>query len=61
MKVIVEQAHMDHLKVAAHDENAKAILDALHAWVDSLEHASDLNKEAVDYMKAHHTWWDPTV
>ncbi len=61
MKVIVEQAHMDHIKVAAHDENLKAILDALHAGVDSLEHASELNKEAIDYMKAHHVYWDPTV
>ena len=31
MQVIVEQAHMAHLKVSAHDENAKTILDALHA------------------------------
>jgi imidazolonepropionase-like amidohydrolase len=61
MKVIVEQAHMANLKVSAHDENTKAILDALHAGVDSIEHASQLNQEAVDYMKAHHVWWDPTV
>jgi imidazolonepropionase-like amidohydrolase len=61
MKVIVEQAHMAHLKVAAHDENTQTILDALHAGVDSIEHASELNQEAVDYMKLHHVWWDPTV
>jgi len=61
MAVIVEQAHMAHLKVSAHDENLKAILDALHAGVDSIEHASELNAEAVDFMKAHHVWWDPTV
>ena len=61
MQVIVEQAHMAHLKVAAHDENLKSILDALHAGIDSLEHASDLDQEAVDYMKLHHVWWDPTV
>jgi imidazolonepropionase-like amidohydrolase len=61
MKVIVEQAHMAHLKVSAHDENAQTILDALHAGVDSIEHASELNQESVDYMKLHHVWWDPTV
>jgi imidazolonepropionase-like amidohydrolase len=61
MAVIVEQAHMAHLKVSAHDENTKTILDALHAGVDSIEHASELNQEAVDYMKLHHVWWDPTV
>ena len=61
MGVIVEQAHMANLKVAAHDENAKTILDALHAGIDSLEHGSELNQEAVDYMLQHHVWWDPTV
>jgi imidazolonepropionase-like amidohydrolase len=61
MKVICEQAHMANLKVAAHDENAKSILDALHAGIDSLEHGSELTPEAIDYMKAHHVWWDPTV
>lgn len=61
MRVIVEQAHMAQLKVAAHGESRKAILDALHAGIDSLEHASDLDKEAIDYMKTHHVWWVPTV
>ena len=61
LAVICEQAHMAHLKVSAHDENAKTILDALHAGVDSLERGSELTPEAVEYMKAHHVWWDPTV
>jgi len=61
MRVIVEQAHMAQLKVAAHGESSRAILDALHAGIDSLEHASDLDKEAIDYMKTHRVWWVPTV
>jgi imidazolonepropionase-like amidohydrolase len=61
LAVICEQAHMANLKVSAHDENAKTILAALHAGVDSIEHGSELTPEAVDFMKAHHTWWDPTV
>ncbi|MGI4828149.1 MAG: amidohydrolase family protein [Janthinobacterium lividum] len=61
MRVIVEQAHMDHLQVCAHDENAKAIMDALEAGIDSLEHASELLPPAITLMKQHHTWWDPTV
>lgn len=61
MRVIVEQAHMHHLTVAAHILNVKTALDALHAGIDSIEHASELNKEVIDYMKAHHVWWDPTV
>ncbi len=61
MRVIVEQAHMAGVKVAAHAENLKTILDALHAGVDSIEHGSDLNQEALDFMKAHHVYLVPTV
>jgi imidazolonepropionase-like amidohydrolase len=61
LRVIVEQAHMAHVKVAAHDENLDTILVALHAGVDSIEHGSVLNQEAVDFMKAHHTALVPTV
>jgi imidazolonepropionase-like amidohydrolase len=61
MRTAVEVAHNNGLKVAAHDENIKAILDALHAGVDSIEHGSDLNMEAVDYMKVHHQWLDATL
>ena len=61
MKVIVDQAHMAGLRVAAHAENLKTILDALHAGVDSIEHGSDLNQEAIDFMKAHHVYLVPTV
>ena len=61
MKVIVEQAHMAGLKVAAHAENLRTILDALHAGVDSIEHGSDLNQDAIEFMKAHHTYLVPTV
>jgi imidazolonepropionase-like amidohydrolase len=61
MRVVVQQAHMAQLKVAAHGESRRAILDALHAGIDSLEHASDLDKEAIQYMKKHRVWWVPTV
>ncbi len=61
MKVIVEQAHMAGIKVAAHAENLKTILDALHAGVDSIEHGSELDAEAVDFMKAHHVYLVPTL
>jgi imidazolonepropionase-like amidohydrolase len=61
LKVIVEQAHMDHIKVAAHDENLMTILAALHAGVDSIEHGSELNQEAIEFMKAHRVTLVPTV
>jgi imidazolonepropionase-like amidohydrolase len=61
MRVGVEQAHMHHLKAAAHAENLQAIMDAMRAGVDSIEHGSDLNEEAVDYMKSHNIVLVPTV
>ena len=61
LKVICEEAHMDNLKVAAHAENLRSILAALHAGVDSIEHGSELDAEAIDYMKSHHVYLDPTV
>ncbi len=61
MRVACEQAHMHHLKVAAHAENLRSILDAMKAGVDSIEHGSELDQEAVDYMKAHHVIFVPTL
>ncbi len=61
LKVIVEQAHMDHTKVAAHAENIRSILASLEAGVDSIEHGSELNEEAVNLMKRHRVVLVPTV
>lgn len=52
---------MAHVKATAHAENLKTILDALHAGVDSIDHGSDLDQEAVDYMKAHGVYLIPTL
>lgn len=61
MRVAVEEAHMHHLKVAAHAENLRTILDALAAGVDSIEHGSELNQEAIDSIKRHGATLVPTV
>ncbi|MGH9393815.1 MAG: amidohydrolase family protein [Terriglobales bacterium] len=61
MAKIVEVAHGDNLKVAAHDENLKAIVDAIHAGVDSIEHGSDMDAAALEYMKAHNQVYDATI
>jgi len=61
MRVAVEEAHMHHLKVAAHAENLRTILDALAAGVDSIEHGSELNQEAIDSIKNHGATLVPTV
>jgi imidazolonepropionase-like amidohydrolase len=61
LRVIVQQAHMDHLKVAAHAENIRSIMAALEAGVDSIEHGSELNAEAVNFIKSHKVVLVPTV
>jgi imidazolonepropionase-like amidohydrolase len=61
LRVIVQQAHMDHLKVAAHAENIRSIMAALEAAVDSVEHGSELNEEAVNFIKSHKVVLVPTV
>ncbi len=61
MHAAVQQAHMHHIKVAAHAENLTSIMDAMRAGVDSIEHGSELNQEAVDYMKSHNVTFVPTV
>jgi len=61
LRVVVEQAHMAHLKVASHAENLPSILASLQAGVDSIEHGSELNEEAVALMKQRGVTLVPTV
>jgi len=61
MRTAVEQAHMHHMKAAAHAENLEAVMNAMKAGVDSIEHGSELSQEAVDYMKSHNVVYVPTV
>ena len=61
LKVIVQQAHMDHIKVAAHAENISSIRAAIEAGVDSIEHGSELDQAAADSMKGHSIVDVPTV
>jgi imidazolonepropionase-like amidohydrolase len=61
LKVIVEQAHMDHIKVAAHAENIRSIRSSLEAGVDSIEHGSEMDRAAIDWMKSHGTVLVPTL
>ena len=61
LRVIVEQAHMDHVKVASHAENIRSIRSSLEAGVDSIEHGSELDQAAVDFMKSHSVVLVPTL
>ena len=47
MKAVVDEAHMDGLKVAAHAHGASGIKDAIRAGVDTIEHASLVDDEGI--------------
>jgi imidazolonepropionase-like amidohydrolase len=61
LKVIVQQAHMAHVKVGSHAENIRSIRASLEAGVDSIEHGSELDQASAEYMKGHGIVFVPTV
>lgn len=56
MNAVVDEAHRWHRKVAAHAHGTEAIKMAVKAGVDSIEHGSFLDDEAIALMKKHGTW-----
>jgi len=56
MQAIVEEAHTHGRKVAAHAHGTEGIKLAIRAGVDSIEHASYLDAEAIELAKEHGTW-----
>jgi len=61
MKMIVGEAHRLGRKVAVHAHGNQAILWAVEAGVDSVEHASYADEAAIAAMKAHGTFLIPTM
>jgi imidazolonepropionase-like amidohydrolase len=61
MKAIVADAHRLGRKVAAHAHGAQGILWASQAGVDSVEHGSYINDEAIAEMKKNGTYLVPTL
>ena len=61
MRVIVEEAHKQKLKVAAHASTPEGIRNAILAGVDSIEHGHRANREDLEMMKAKGTFLVPTV
>jgi len=51
MTAIVEQAHRQHLKVAAHAVSAGSIQAAIDAGADSIEHGNDVTDEQLKMMR----------
>jgi imidazolonepropionase-like amidohydrolase len=61
MQAIVADAHRLGRKVAAHAHGAQGILWATEAGVDSIEHGSYINDEAIAEMKKRGTYLVPTA
>jgi len=61
IRVIVEEAHQQKLKVAAHATTPEGIKNAITAGVDSIEHGFSADRESLEMMKAHGTFLVPTV
>jgi imidazolonepropionase-like amidohydrolase len=60
MKIVVEEAARNHLKVMAHSHTLAGTLHAVRAGVASIEHGSQLDEEAIRLMKEHGTYLVPT-
>ena len=61
MKAIVETAHMLGRKVEAHAHGASGIKDALRAGVDSIEHGTYLDDEAIKLFTDRGAYLVPTI
>jgi imidazolonepropionase-like amidohydrolase len=61
MDAIVDEAHRLGLKTAAHAHGAEAAKVAVRAGIDSIEHGSFLDEEALRLMKEKGTWLVPTL
>ncbi|HEX5081906.1 MAG TPA: amidohydrolase family protein [Blastocatellia bacterium] len=61
MKAIVAEAHRLGRKVAAHAHGGDGIKLAVLAGVDSIEHGTYIDDEAIKLMKEHGTYLVPTL
>jgi imidazolonepropionase-like amidohydrolase len=61
MRVIVEEAHKQKLKVAAHATTPEGIKNAITAGVESIEHGHRADRESLEMMKARGVFLVPTL
>jgi imidazolonepropionase-like amidohydrolase len=61
LNAIVDEAHALRRKVATHAHGAEAAKRAIRAGVNSIEHGSFLDDEALDMMKQRGTYLVPTL
>ncbi len=56
LRAAVEEAHRHGLKIAAHAHGTEGIKMAIRAGIDSIEHGSLLDDEAIDLLLEHDTY-----
>jgi len=61
LRAIVEEAHKEGRRVAAHATTPQGIANAVKAGVDSIEHAFNADKASLQLMREHNTWFVPTL
>jgi len=61
LNAIVDEAHALRRKTAAHCHGAEAAKRAIRAGIDSIEHGTFLDDEALDMMKQRGTYLVPTL
>jgi imidazolonepropionase-like amidohydrolase len=61
LKAIIETAKDYGLKVAAHAHGAEGIKRAIRAGVNSIEHGTYMDDEAIELFKKYGTYYVPTI
>jgi imidazolonepropionase-like amidohydrolase len=61
LDALVSEAHALRRKTAAHAHGAEGAKRAIRAGIDSIEHGSFMDDEALDLMKARGTYYVPTM
>ena len=61
LNALVDEAHALRLKAAAHSHGAESSKRAIRAGIDSIEHGSFLDDEALEMMKKQGTFLVPTL
>jgi imidazolonepropionase-like amidohydrolase len=61
LEALVDEAHALKRKTAAHAHGAEGAKRAIRAGIDSIEHGTFLDDEALDMMKKHGTYLVPTL
>ncbi len=61
LHAIVLTARDCGFKVAVHAHGAEGMKRAIRAGVDSIEHGTFMDDEAIELMKKHGTWYVPTI